>query len=47
MKLKNSPREIPKKFKTAVQEKYLSFTTSYLQISFFFFSDTIFIAIIK
>lgn len=27
--------------------KYLTFTTSYLQIPFFFFSDTIFIAIIK
>ena len=36
MKLKNSPKEIPKKFKTAVQEKYMSFTTYYLQISFFF-----------
>lgn len=48
MKLKNSFGEIPKKFKTIVQDKYLTFTTSYLQIPLFLkFSDTIFIAIRK
>jgi len=37
MKLKNSPKEIPKKFKTAVQEKYEFYHILSADIIFFSF----------